>query len=203
MYKLLSNYPFTRAFPTPPFTSNVLVSAEEIERMNDLFSREELRPAEVDQDRSIDARIRIANVKFFYPDQENFWIFEKLNEIISMGNEHVWNFELNGYESFQYTEYEASQGGKYDFHVDLDYSDRREGSDPQTRKLALTLVLNEPDRDFEGGEFQFLLGTKPITCAQTTGTVILFPSWVLHRVTPVTKGVRKSLVVWVTGPKFR
>lgn len=203
MYKLLSNYPYTRAFPTRAFTSAVQFSAAEIERMTAFFSKEKLRPADVEQEKSIDQRIRIANVKFYYPDEENFWIFEKLNDIIVMGNEHVWNFDLNGYESFQYTEYEASQGGKYEFHADLDYSDRREMSDPQTRKLSLTLVLNEPAADFEGGEFQFLLGTKPITCAQTKGAVILFPSWVLHRVTPVTKGVRKSLVVWVTGPKFR
>ncbi len=203
MYKLLSNYPFTRAFPTRAFTSAVEFTPDEIGRMNYLFSKDELRPADLNQDRSVDQKFRIANIKFFYPDEENFWIFEKLNDIIAMSNEHVWNFELNGYESFQYTEYEASEGGKYDFHADLDYSDRSEGSDPQTRKLSLTLVLNQPGTDFEGGEFQFLLGEKPITCPQTKGMVILFPSWVLHRITPVTKGVRKSVVVWVTGPKFR
>jgi PKHD-type hydroxylase len=48
-----------------------------------------------------------------------------------------------------------------------------------------------------------LLGQEPIRCPQAKGMVILFPSWVIHRVTPVTKGVRKSIVVWVTGPKFR
>ena len=112
MYKVLSNYPFTRAFPTRAFTSAVEFSPDEIGRMNYLFSKDELRPADLNQDRSVDQKFRIANIKFFYPDEENFWIFEKLNDTIVMRNEHVWNFELNGYESFQYTEYEASEVGR-------------------------------------------------------------------------------------------
>ena len=202
MYKQLTNYPFLRAFATQPLTSGVEFTAEEVERMNALFGKDELRRADVDRG-NIDDSVRIANVKFHYPAEESYWIFEKLNYIIELNNEQIWNFDLNGYESFQYTEYEAEDGGKYDFHADIDYSQRDGVADLQTRKLSLSLILSEPGVDFEGGEFQILVGREPITCEQKKGSVLLFPSWVLHRVTPVTKGVRKSIVVWVMGPKFR
>lgn len=202
MYNQISNYPYVRAFATQPLTSGVEFSAEELTRMEQLFSKAQLRRADLDEGR-VDESFRIANVQFYYPDTETFWIFEKLNYIIELNNQQFWNFDLNGYESFQYSEYRADEGGKYDFHADIDYTDRQGASDPQTRKLSLSLILNEQGVDYEGGDFQVLLGREPITCAQPKGSVIIFPSWVLHRVTPVTRGVRKSIVVWVVGPKFR
>jgi PKHD-type hydroxylase len=199
MYRQLSNFPYERAFLNRPYTAEVEFTSEEVDRMNDLFSRDELRPANVIGG-AIEAG-RVSNINFYYPNQATFWIFEKLNYIIELNNSQIWNFDLNGYESFQYTEYPASTGGKYDFHSDIDYTTLHK-DDPQTRKLSLTLVLSEPGIDYEGGDFQVLIGPEPITCPQAKGMVILFPSWVLHRVTPVTRGVRKSVVVWVTGSKF-
>lgn len=203
MYTQLTNQPYLRAFATQPLTSGVEFDGEELERMQRLFSTAQLRSADLGDSGKMDESLRISEVQFYYPDPETYWIFEKLNYVIQLNNEQFWNFDLNGYESFQYTEYHASRGGKYDFHADLDYTAREGASDPQTRKLSLSLILNEPGVDFEGGEFQILVGRDPITCNQTKGSVLLFPSWVLHRVTPVTRGVRKSLVVWVVGPKFR
>lgn len=202
MYSQITNFPFPRAFATPPISAGVEFTPEEVDRMNAFFSKEPLRTADIDQG-TVDESIRISKVKFYYPDAESFWIFDRLNNIIQLNNSHMWNFDLNGYESFQYAEYAAAEGGKYDFHADLDYKSRQGAEDPQTRKLSLSLILNQQGVDFEGGDFQILLGTEPVTCAQEKGSVLLFPSWVLHRVTPVTKGVRKSVVVWVTGPKFR
>lgn len=202
MYSHLTNFPFVRAYATQPLSSGVEFTAEEIDKMNELFSRAELRKSDLDEGRT-DESVRVSNVKFYYPEPETYWIFEKLNYIIELNNSQFWNFDLNGYESFQYSEYEASEGGKYDFHADIDYSNREGATDLQTRKLSLSVILNEQGVDYEGGDFQILIGPKPITCDQAKGTVLLFPSWVLHRVAPVTKGVRKSIVVWVTGPKFR
>jgi PKHD-type hydroxylase len=79
------------------------------------------------------------------------------------------------------------------------------GNDAEPRKLSLTLLLNDDNDDFEGGEFQINNGKQetPITVDMFKGRAVLFPSFMIHRVKPVTKGVRKSLVVWVLGPKFR
>jgi PKHD-type hydroxylase len=70
------------------------------------------------------------------------------------------------------------------------------------RKLSLSLLLND---DFEGGEFHINQGNEkqPIIVPTKKGRAILFPSFMIHRVTPVTKGIRRSLVVWVLGPKFQ
>jgi PKHD-type hydroxylase len=201
VYNQISNFPYQRAFAIQPFISSVDFTPEEVARMNAMFSQDILTPAPLIEGR-VNENARISDVKFYYPEEDNFWIFEKLNFIIDSSNQHVWNFDLNGYDSFQYTEYRASQGGKYDFHTDIDYTGGN-SPDPQTRKLSLSLFLNEPGVDYEGGEFQMLVGSQPMSIKQTAGGVLLFPSWVVHRVTPVTRGVRKSLVVWVTGPKFR
>lgn len=200
-YNQISNFPFDRAFTTQPISSSIEFTPEEIDRMNFLFSKGDTRAGDVGG--KVDNEYRISNIKFYYPDESSFWIFEKLNYVIELNNRHIWNFDLNGYESFQYTEYHASEGGKYEFHADIDYADRRGAADPQTRKLSLSVILSEPGVDYEGGDFQIMIGNQPVTLAQAKGAVLIFPSWVLHRVTPVTKGVRKSLVVWVTGPKFR
>jgi len=77
--------------------------------------------------------------------------------------------------------------------------------DPDQRKLSVTLLLNEPGVDFEGGEFMMGRTSDPkndiIPCKKSQ--CILFPSFIQHKVAPVTKGVRKSIVVWVRGPRFR
>jgi PKHD-type hydroxylase len=68
------------------------------------------------------------------------------------------------------------------------------------------MVLSDPS-EYEGGQFQMQTGSpeedKLMTVEQLKGRVIGFPSFLLHRVTPVTKGTRKSLVIWVEGPKFK
>jgi PKHD-type hydroxylase len=74
----------------------------------------------------------------------------------------------------------------------------------EPRKLSLSLLLNEPGVDYNGGDFQFNLGNEDGASSAECrkGRIIAFPSWAIHRVTPVTQGIRRSLVVWVTGPKF-
>jgi PKHD-type hydroxylase len=74
--------------------------------------------------------------------------------------------------------------------------------DTHTRKLSVVVALND---GFEGGQFQINTNGEhnPETIPLPKGRLVVFPSYILHRVTPVTKGVRHSLVVWVVGPKFR
>ena len=144
-------------------------------------------------------RLRISKTKFHFRDNSNAWIFDKLNFVIQAANEQFYNFHLNGYESFQYTTYDKD--GKYDWHTDIHLGSPFQANSPEHRKLSLTVMLNH---DFEGGDFEINVQSEsnPQKIEKQKGRIVLFPSFMIHRVTPVTKGIRKSLVVWVEGPKF-
>ena len=124
---------------------------------------------------------RVSNVKFHKRNSETSWIFDRLNFVIQAANEQFYNFNLNGYSEFQYTTYDYN--GRYDFHADLAYGECR-GNGSDMRKLSLTLLLND---DFEGGEFQINLGKEEdaLTVPMHKGRVVLFPSFILHRVKPL------------------
>jgi PKHD-type hydroxylase len=73
-----------------------------------------------------------------------------------------------------------------------------------TRKLTAVMLLNQPGKDFTGGDLQLFEGTNnEYSVDQEKGKIILFPSFMIHRVTPILSGIRKSIVIWITGPKFR
>jgi PKHD-type hydroxylase len=70
------------------------------------------------------------------------------------------------------------------------------------RKLSITVQLSDPD-EYEGGELQFMVNQNIFTAPKDKGTAIIFPSFALHRVTPITKGSRKSIVGWISGAPYR
>jgi PKHD-type hydroxylase len=114
-------------------------------------------------------------------------------------NKKVWHYALEKFTPCQFGKYEV--GGFYGWHQDSGYSWAE--TEQETRKLSLTLQLSNPD-DYEGGEFQFWSGnsdpeTPPI---QSQGSILVFDSRLWHQVTPVTKGIRYSLVSWILGPPF-
>tara|TARA_E500000318_G_scaffold111703_2_gene131317 strand:+ start:389 stop:1108 length:720 start_codon:yes stop_codon:yes gene_type:complete len=149
--------------------------------------------------------VRKSDVAFVYRDEKTAWIFERLNFIIESLNAQFYNFDVNGYEMMQYTVYHDHEKGKYDFHQDTIMGHALPDDMYETRKLSVTFLLSEPGVDFEGGEFQINSGEEKNseTIVMKKGDVIVFPSFLIHRVKPVTKGTRKSIVIWVVGPKFR
>lgn len=111
----------------------------------------------------------------------------------------VMSIDVEASADFQYTEYHGSQEGKYDWHHDIDWN-RNDGLD---RKLSITVQLSDPS-EYEGGDFSFSEVQNPDAGqAKAKGTVLVFPSYLSHAVSPVTSGVRKSLVAWFEGPKWR
>jgi len=123
------------------------------------------------------------------------YIYDMLFRIIESCNNDVYNFALTGLsEDIQFTEYDASYEGHYAWHTDT-------GVEASTRKLSVVVQLSDPS-EYEGGEFQYKIGNEDSTVPKEKGSVIVFPSFLLHRVTPVTKGTRRSLALWVTGPSF-
>jgi len=146
------------------------------------------------------------------------WIKDKDNKINALAwhflreaNRIQFNYDLTYFQPIQFGEYK--DGGFFGWHqddggnIDIDKSN-------EVRKLTAVLVLSDPDT-FEGGELQFYNGDRPmqdmgeITGEQVTndiksqGTVVVFDSRDWHRVTPVTKGVRHSVVCWTVGPNFK
>jgi PKHD-type hydroxylase len=142
---------------------------------------------------------RKSKINFSEPDEENRWIFNKLNNFVKMINDKFYGFDLVGYNAFQFSTYNAKEKGHYDWHVDSYINNANLNGTGLHRKLSMTLLLSD---DFDGGDFEINL-SQPQKIDVKKGRAIFFPSYTLHRVTPVTKGIRKSLVIWVEGPRWK
>lgn len=204
-YYGISNVPAERASVTYPWVFwDQAFTDEEINRMNAYFSEVgEMQSGKLHG--GVEHKgIRRCSVCHFLWDQSNAWIFDRLNDTIQRINSRWYGFDLNGYRAIQYAEYDAGEEGQYDWHMDIHLGPALPDEN-QPRKLSLAMMLNVPGEDFEGGEFHVSRGNNinPEVLPIQKGRIIAFPSWMAHRVTPVTKGVRKSLVCWVEGPKFK
>ena len=139
--------------------------------------------------------IRDSKNSWLMPCDDSHWIFRRVTDVIVDLNSKFFKFDLFGFiEGFQFTRYDAP-GGKYDQHIDR-------GLNTWTRKLSFTLQLSDP-KDYVGGDLELYYGKEPTVPTKEQGFVVVFPSYVMHRVTPVTKGTRYSLVAWITGPSFK
>jgi PKHD-type hydroxylase len=158
-----------------------------------------------------DDSLSIRNSKIAWFNREKHpelnFLFEKLNFSIEKINEEYYNFDLNGYESIQYTTYDGNNLDNYGYHIDMNTDGYKNLDDPllvfgDTRKLSLSLILSD-SKSYVGGKFTIKISENDeIEIEQKRGRIIFFPSFFLHKVHPVTKGVRKSIVTWVEGPKF-
>jgi PKHD-type hydroxylase len=116
---------------------------------------------------------------------------------MEMANQSAeWGYSMGALQNIQLSRYKSTNEGHYDWHMDA--------SAPQNgvqRKLSCVILLNDPS-EFEGGVLQFE-GMEDQNVLDKQGSIIVFPSFVRHRVTPVTKGVRYTAVAWAEGPSFR
>ncbi|ETW13570.1 2OG-Fe(II) oxygenase [Roseivivax marinus] len=126
------------------------------------------------------------------------WVMDRLVDVVRRANRSVFDFELTDFaESPQVARYGAERAGHFDWHADIG-----EGAVAARRKLTMVVQLSEP-ADYAGGGLEIMPSAAIITAPTQRGAATLFPSFMLHRVTPVTEGVRRSLTVWVHGPAFR
>ena len=127
-------------------------------------------------------------------------IIYKLKEIF-IGENKKYQFDLD-YSSInvQYTKYQ--KGDFYTWHTDDDFNATHK-KHQNVRKLSITVALNMGS--YEGGNLQLVLNhqKEPRTMRLEFGDVLVFPSFTQHQITPVTKGIRLSLVSWVSGPPWR
>jgi PKHD-type hydroxylase len=129
---------------------------------------------------------------------QNF--YERMEQIILSLNSEFFQYDLTALAPLQHVVYDASEQAHLEWHID--YAKESDQAASEFRKLSLSIQLSDPS-EYEGGELQARVRGKIEVAPKTLGTVIAFPSFILHRVTPVTAGVRKAVVAWVLGPDFR
>lgn len=136
--------------------------------------------------------VRKSGVTWLYREPRTKWIFDRIDAVVREVNQ-TYRFDLSGYNLIQIARY--SEGNYYDWHLDI-------GSKvASTRKLSITVQLSDPE-DYDGGELELFSFTRKKP-TRNIGSIIVFPSFLTHRVAPVTRGMRWSLVAWVNGPPFR
>jgi PKHD-type hydroxylase len=147
----------------------------------------------------VNTEMRRTNVAWMDVNEKTLPIWRSISNTVAEVNRHYFHFDLNGfYEPAQLGLYTEHEQGHYDWHTDASMCDNK-----APRKLSMVLSLSDPS-EFEGGELQVKISNDEIkTLELAKGRAWFFPSWVLHRVTPVTKGVRRSLVLWIGGPPFK
>jgi PKHD-type hydroxylase len=124
------------------------------------------------------------------------WLYQRFWIAAQNANRRNFDVDITGIEgNIQLTRYDSSDQGFYGWHTDF-------GGLAPLRKISFSVQLSHPD-DYEGGDLELLCDDPPLKMDRTRGTVIAFPSFVVHRVTPVTRGTRWSLVAWITGQRWR
>jgi len=144
--------------------------------------------------------IRATKVAWVPRGTQTQHLYRRMEEAVLEINARFLRFDLSALADLQYAVYGGQEGGHFDWHKDYG----RDPSDPgqEPRKLTLSLQLSDPS-DYEGCDLQVRGGHQIDTAPRTRGTLIAFPANVLHQVTPIRAGIRRSLVAWAVGPDFR
>lgn len=158
------------------------------------------------------SKYRNSNVAFF----DDRWVYNLIHPYVNIANEKAdWNFQWDWSEPCQFTIYGTNQyyGWHYDAYKDTYQTKDNPNFTGKIRKLSVTVSLSDPN-DYDGGDLEFYYPnpqkdvkneSKFVKCEQIRprGSVVVFPSFVWHRVTPVTRGTRYSLVIWNLGNPYK
>ncbi|OBY24326.1 2OG-Fe(II) oxygenase [Leisingera sp. JC1] len=126
------------------------------------------------------------------------WVMDRLISVVRRANKERFGFDLREFaESPQAASYKARDGGYFAWHSDIG-----DGPVAGKRKLSLVVQLSKPG-SYDGGDLEIMPGAHVVAASRVQGSATVFPSFLLHQVTPVSRGERKSLTVWAHGPAFR
>ena len=142
------------------------------------------------------AQIRRSQVVMLGMEERYAWLYERLWSAAQECNRLFFCVDIAGVETnVQLARYDSASRGFYDWHTDF------AGIRP-LRKISISIQLSRPE-DYDGGDLELMYGIQPQALDRTRGALIAFPSFMLHRVTPVTRGTRWSLVAWILGARWR
>lgn len=143
-------------------------------------------------------RIRRADIAWLDDLPLAGWAMDKMVALVGQANRDHFGLDLTDFgESAQIARYAADRSGHFDWHADIGA-----GTWAARRKLTIVVQLSEP-ADYEGGALELWPASATATAPRARGLATIFPSFTLHRVTPVTAGTRWSLTLWAHGPAFR
>jgi PKHD-type hydroxylase len=150
----------------------------------------------------VNNQIRRSKIRWLYGTMPDFKdLYLDIVDMFNIANRNSFGVDLWYLHEMQFTEYKSDDEGCYDWHIDTMLQD----SKPSHRKLSMVIQLSDP-ADYEGGQLEiqpWMMEPPPPEVLKNQGSVVIFPSLLRHRVTPVTKGTRYSLVAWMEGPKWR
>lgn len=157
----------------------------------------DLQPGEIGAaDDNVVTEIRQSEIGWIEFQEGTQWIFDRLAQYAIEANEEMnWNFNLMGFgDEMQYTKYYGTNKGHYSWHGDI-------GPMVSHRKISMVLQLTDPT-EYEGGDLEISIGSIILKVPRKKNSLTIFPSFVLHRVLPVTSGERRSLVSWISGQNY-
>jgi PKHD-type hydroxylase len=145
-----------------------------------------------------DHNLRRADLVWLDEVEGSAWVMDKIIDLVREANRAIYGYDLSDFsESAQVARYGADREGHFDWHSDIG-----DGRLASKRKLTIVVQLSEPSA-YTGGMLELMPGAGTVTADTAQGAATIFPSFVLHRVTPVTEGERRSLTIWCHGPAFR
>lgn len=171
---------------------------QEVDKIIDLEALQNFSKGAIGDNSSsnLNSKIRDSDISWLHPSKESDWVFHKFHNLVGDVNHDVFMYDIDGFEAFQYTKYKNNQHYTWHFDAFTEYS-------TWERRISASIILTEPDK-YEGGVLQVVTNgniENPISFKPSAGSVVFFASWMSHRVTPVQKGVRKSLVAWIMGKR--
>ena len=132
-------------------------------------------------------------IRYLPHDDRSYWVYDKLKHLIIESNKTAWNFDLYSViDSLQHSEY--LEGGFCNLHMDIESANYR--------KISVIVQLSDPS-EYDGGELEIWSEGKFEIVPKDKGCIFIFPSFILHRVTPIIRGIRKSLVLYAGGGSYK
>jgi PKHD-type hydroxylase len=182
----------------PTFVANFL-SAEECNRIISIVESSGQLYAGKTEDHQIHESLRKSDITWLNPDGEHRWLFERIRDCINAINADWFRYNLTGFEGIQFTKYsyKSRAGDFYSSHKDT--ATLPGGT---IRKLSFTIQLSDPNSYGGGDVVLYSSLIESATLTRDIGSMSFFPSYTIHEVVPVNRGIRYSLVGWACGPAF-
>jgi PKHD-type hydroxylase len=144
--------------------------------------------------------IRSTQVAWVHRNAQTEDLYLRMEAVVLRLNADLFHFDLSGLTTMQYAVYRREEAGYFDWHND--YGRYRGDPGQEPRKITMSLQLSD-GASYEGCDLEVRAAHPVDVAPRELGTLFAFRANALHRVTPITRGVRKSLVIWAAGPEFR